>query len=492
MKLHLLKSKILLSTLLIFASASVFAKSVKDTQSLAVAQSVVDFGTTSSVNKELIIIMWPQAWNTSAFTDDNKYKLQQYLVQNLGAYTGTICFSDGTFESQVWDLMKFTGIEDNEQRQKRKDICQKARYAVLPFITTKNGRHAITLTVLDLKTGLRKETSPSKDYPNLEAFFGEPGACNDAIKDFCSLFNIALNLAQKDSLEKKKSDLSLDQQILIQMAYVENAQLCIQTLEAKKTSNPAFSEFYEARIEEKNTTLNDAQKVLANLQGDAERLAALKAEEDAKLSDEEKAKARLKEEQAAAKKAQKEAKLAAKQQKKKEAKEKKDKAKREKQPVQWGQEGQRGIYLEGGGNDCGPDFNLCAIFDLNNFIAVGGSIGLNMLPGARVVNEDLYYEEHYGWNFYKHQNEMPILTTLQARFQAGTSLGIFYFYGLASAGAYLSIQPEVMPGFVAETGIGANARFFDSQFALGLEERVKLYEGLGVNFTTNLILGWHF
>ena len=137
--------------------------------------------------------------------------------------------------------------------------------------------------------------------------------------------------------------------------------------------------------------------------------------------------------------------------------------------------------------------NLGVLFDINNFFAVGGSIGSNLLAGVaetNIENNEIKYSDG-GWKIFK-DDAFPQILNLQACVRAGSSIGLFYLYGLAGAGAYLCMSPRLLPGFIAEIGIGANCRFFNRHFVLGLEERVKFYSSLGFNITTGLVLGWHF
>ena len=483
MKFPLHKKALMFSALALTFAVYGFADTVQDAQSLSVAQSIVDYGTSTRISHEMVLIMWPQNFGSLSVSDKLKAEVQKTLVETLGMYTDSIVFSDGEIESQMWTALQYVGVSDEAQAQRREELSEKARFLITPLITNKNAKYSLRLSITDLITGQRRTTESTSAYNTEAAVYAHPGACDEAILLLCNMLNIRLTSTEKDVLQKGIENLTPQQKIEIEDERIEWAESAIDDLEDIAVYSPQNKALYDMLIAQHKArlglALSDAEQLALTGQETPASETIGGTEADATAST-------------------------------KEPKQKKEKTEKpETKPVwKFGQDGMNGVYLDIGYMKKGPDLAITGLFEINNWLSVGGDIGVIMLPGyyhnsqTEVRTYD-YDNPHYtgsgsGYLFsptsrYFYDSEMPVITSFNARVQGGVSFHRFYAYGFAGLGMYIMpYSQDTNVGLSIQGGIGLNVRFFSQHFTVGAFYKFRDFVGLGDSSTVGLTLGWNF
>ncbi len=483
MKFPLHKKALMFSALALTFAVYGFADTVQDAQSLSVAQSIVDYGTSTRISHEMVLIMWPQNFGSLSVSDKLKAEVQKALVETLGMYTDSIVFSDGEIESQMWTVLQYVGVSDEAQAKRREELSEKARFLITPLITNKNAKYSLRLSITDLITGQRRTTESTSAYNTEAAVYAHPGACDEAILLLCNMLNIRLTSTEKDVLQKGIENLTPQQQVEIEDERIKWAESAIDDLEDITVYSPQNKALYDMLIAQHKArlglALSDAEQLALTGQETPASTPTGEAEADATASE-------------------------------KETKQKKEKTEKpETKPVwKFGQDGMNGVYFEAGVLLQGPDLALEGLFEINNWLSVGGDIGFMMLPG---YSHNEYTERYfYNWNNvywngssynvepgYDHSNSYscPTIFSFNARVQGGISFHRFYAYGFTGIGMYVaSFGSLSATGLSVEGGVGLTSRFFSQHFTVGGFVKLREFIGLGggPSIATGIILGWNF
>ena len=443
------------------------AKSMRDAQSYSIAQTIVDNGYTTSLGRDVILVMWPQAWGTSSIEDSTKTKVQTELVDLLNTYSGCAVITDGTVESSLWDFFRITGVKDDAQQDKRDSITQKIQFAILPFIERPNGKYVLKLTVIDLATSERQKSISSAEYNTLSDLYSHPGACDSAVLALCEKMGIRLTGTERSALKEGFESLTAPQQQTILDARREGIENAISIMEDKAddTYDDEAQEFFITHILEKEI-------LLASITKDEQALALA--------------------------------------QQKAEAAEKKARERKEKENApltwEWGKDGLNGLYLDVGYVCDGPDLSLTMLFEILPWLSLGVDGGVLLLPGYgahSIASRDYYDFNNPRWNgnewvFDEHHSVsstdyIPLIPSVYGRLQCGVSLHRFYFYAFGGAGAYMAIYGDNKDiGFSWEAGAGINVRFAHQHLSLGAFAKFRDYMDFGNVPSFGLSVGYNF
>ncbi len=472
--------KILFLLCVFLFTSMLYAQTVTDASSKAVAQSIVNDGTRQRTRRETAIVVTPEIRNASSSIPKTLAEdVQKALANNFGTYSSMIVFIDSTTEDELNALLQFTGVTDKRQEERRQTLGQKAHYAIIPVIQrTNESKYVLSVTLLDIRTGFRRIQVKTKAYNSYTQLTSRPGAVDEAILLLCDELGVKLSSIEQKALTEGEQSLNAEDLQTLSEEKIDNAETAISILETLKRSDSTHQSFYDARIAEQKQriglALSDAEQLALTGQETPASTPTGEAETDALAST-------------------------------KEPKQKTEKP--ETKPVwKFGQDGMNGIYLDIGYMNTGPDLALTGLFEINNWLSVGGDIGVLMVPG-HYHNENthiIYYDydnpDWNGSNWYFNSmsrnddtSEMPIITSFNARVQGGVSFHRFYAYGFAGLGMYIMpYSQDTLVGLSIEGGAGLNVRFFSQHFTVGAFYKFRDFIGLGGGSSVGLTLGWNF